>query len=124
MATEKLLFYAHWRSKDGNHRINFISSGDLRLPVGLTVLHVEQEVVGDKTPAIESVLEADTERASLLAEMAKLKTKDDQDAVSERLGEIFSRLVLIDADSAPARAAAILHGLGFDPEMQVCRKSL
>ncbi len=87
------------------------------------MLHVEQEVVGDNTPAIESVLEADTERASLLSEMAKLKVAKDQDAVSERLGQIFSQLVVIEADSAPARAASILHGLGFDPEMQVSSPS-
>ncbi|VDD75804.1 unnamed protein product [Mesocestoides corti] len=95
-----------------------LANGDLRLPQGLTVLHVEQEVIGDKTPAIESVLEADKERASLLAQLAKLKAATDPDAVSEQLGDVFNKLVAIDADSAPARAAAILHGLGFDPEMQ------
>ncbi|VDN25664.1 unnamed protein product [Dibothriocephalus latus] len=89
----------------------------MRLPQGVSVLHVEQEVIGDNTPAIESVLEADTERAALLAELASLKNATDEDA-GERLGDIFHRMVEIDADSAPARAAAILYGLGFDTEMQ------
>uniref|UniRef100_A0A0R3SQB3 ABC transporter domain-containing protein n=2 Tax=Hymenolepis diminuta TaxID=6216 RepID=A0A0R3SQB3_HYMDI len=97
-----------------------VVSGDLRLPQGLTVLHVEQEVVGDNTPAIESVLQADTKRASLLAELEKLKRGNDvdSDAASFRLAEVFDQLVSIDADSAPARAAAILHGLGFESDMQ------
>ncbi|VUZ50509.1 unnamed protein product [Hymenolepis diminuta] len=97
-----------------------LANGDLRLPQGLTVLHVEQEVVGDNTPAIESVLQADTKRASLLAELEKLKRGNDvdSDAASFRLAEVFDQLVSIDADSAPARAAAILHGLGFESDMQ------
>lgn len=91
------------------------------MPQGLTVLHVEQEVIGDNTPAIESVLQADTERASLLAELEKLKRGNDadNDTTSLRLAEVFDQLVSIDADSAPARAAAILHGLGFESDMQV-----
>lgn len=81
------------------------------------MLHVEQEVVGDNTQAIESVLEADTVRAGLLSELAKLKSSQSNEA-ADRLGEVFNQLIAIDADSAPARAAAILHGLGFDTEMQ------
>lgn len=88
------------------------------MPTGVSVLHVEQEVVGDNTQAIESVLEADTVRAGLLSELAKLKSSQSNEA-ADRLGEVFNQLIAIDADSAPARAAAILHGLGFDPEMQV-----
>jgi len=40
------------------------------------------------------------------------------DERNQRLAEIFQRLHEIDSDSAPARAAAILAGLGFTPEMQ------
>ncbi|VDK22415.1 unnamed protein product [Taenia asiatica] len=93
-------------------------NGDLRLPPGLTVLHVEQEVMGDNTPAIESVLQADTQRATLLAELAKLRERKETDEVSSRLIRIFDQLVAIDADSAPARAASILHGLGVEAQKQ------
>jgi hypothetical protein len=41
-------------------------SGQLRIPSHISVLHVEQEVVGDDTPAIDSVLECDTKRQNLL----------------------------------------------------------
>ena len=40
---------------------------ELRLPAGVSVLHVEQEVTGDNTLALDSVLECDTERVQLLA---------------------------------------------------------
>jgi ATP-binding cassette subfamily F protein 3 len=53
------------------------------------------------------VLAADTERAALLAE---LETEPD----GHRHAEIEMRLVDIGAHAAPARAAKILSGLGFD----------
>ena len=37
------------------------------------------------------------------------------------LNEVYERLEEIDARSAPARAGAILFGLGFDSEMQARR---
>ncbi|KAL5108417.1 ATP-binding cassette sub-family F member 3 [Taenia crassiceps] len=97
-----------------------LASGDLRLPPGLTVLHVEQEVMGDNTPAIESVLQADTQRATLMAELAKLRAGKESDEASSRLVQIFDQLSTIDADSASARAASILHGLGVEAQKQDC----
>ena len=38
--------------------------------------------------------------------------------LSTRLSTIYSELEAIEADSAPSRAAVILAGLGFSPEMQ------
>ncbi|CAH8827705.1 unnamed protein product [Trichobilharzia szidati] len=112
-----------------------LAKGDLHLPPGVRVLHVEQEVVGDSTPAVESVLQADTERSALLAELSRLQAQMKKNAetnsnisnennpiavntVESRAAEIYSRLNAIEADKAPARAAVILHGLGFDTEMQ------
>ena len=43
-----------------------IASRELRLPSHVTVLHVEQEVTGDDTVVLESLLECDVERAELL----------------------------------------------------------
>ncbi|MFM5885941.1 MAG: ABC-F family ATP-binding cassette domain-containing protein, partial [Novosphingobium sp.] len=57
------------------------------------------------------VLEADKERTDLLAEA---ETCVDPD----RLGDLHERLIAIDAYAAPARAARILVGLGFDEAMQ------
>ena len=57
------------------------------------------------------MLAADIERARLLDEA---ETCPDPD----RLGDVHDRLIAIDAYGAPARAARILLGLGFDEEMQ------
>lgn len=47
--------------------------GEIRgIPPNCQVLHCEQEVVGDDTPAIQAVLECDQEREELLREEAEL----------------------------------------------------
>jgi ATP-binding cassette subfamily F protein 3 len=38
----------------------YFGSGQLRIPSHISILHVEQEVVGDETAALESVLQCDT----------------------------------------------------------------
>ena len=45
------------------------------IPGHLSILHVEQEVVGDETLALQSVLESDTVRESLLAEEISINKK-------------------------------------------------
>ena len=72
---------------------------------------VAQEAPGGPESLLAWVLAADLERTSLLAE-AEAAT------CPERIAEIQLRLTDIDAHSAPARAAAILSGLGFDEAAQ------
>ena len=88
------------------------------LPVTLSILHVEQEVHGDDTTALDCVLACDAERAALLAEEAALLAKGDDAACADALRRVYDRMTAIDAAGAPARAAAILAGLSFDPEAQ------
>jgi len=72
---------------------------------------VAQEAPDGPESLVETVLAADGERAALLAEA---ETATDP----ARIAEIHTRLADIDAHGAPARAAAILAGLGFDEESQ------
>jgi ATP-binding cassette subfamily F protein 3 len=65
-----------------------------------------QEAPNGPESLIEVVLAADLERAALLKDA---DTAQDP----QRIAEIQTRLIDIDAHSAPARAAAILGGLGF-----------
>ena len=85
-------------------------------------MHVEQEVVGDETPALQSVLECDFKRESLLKEEKELNVQinvaNADPELSVRLTQVYADLEAIDADKAPARAAQILAGLGFSPEQQ------
>ncbi|XP_072544831.1 ATP-binding cassette sub-family F member 3 [Salminus brasiliensis] len=102
--------------------LKMLASRSLRVPAHISILHVEQEVAGDDTPALQSVLESDTVREELLAEERKLNahiangTADGSESI--RLSEIYARLEEIEADKAPARASVILAGLGFSPKMQ------
>ena len=85
--------------------------GGLDMPRGTRVGHIAQDAPDGETTPIELALAADSERAALLHEA---ETCTDM----ERLGDLHERLIAIDAWSAPARAARILVGLGFDEEMQ------
>ncbi len=85
--------------------------GSIGLPRGVRIGRVEQEAPGSAITLIDFVLAADTERSALLEEA---ETATDP----LRIADIQTRLTDIGAHSAPARAAAILHGLGFDAEAQ------
>jgi ATP-binding cassette subfamily F protein 3 len=85
--------------------------GSVEMPRRSKLGYIAQEAPsGTRTP-FEAVVEADTERTALLAEA---ETCTD----AHRLGDVHERLIAIDAYTAPARAARILVGLGFDEEMQ------
>jgi len=86
-------------------------TGTIDMPRGTRLGYIAQEAPsGDATP-FETVLAADTERTALMAE-----TESCSDP--ERLGDVYERLIAIDAYTAPSRAAQILVGLGFDEEAQ------
>ncbi len=85
--------------------------GEIRLAARARLGHVAQEAPAGEASLLDTVLAADTERTALLAEA---ETHPDP----HRLGEIHERLIAIRADSAPARAATILAGLGFDAAAQ------
>lgn len=90
--------------------------GSIATAKGARIGYVAQEAPGGEASLIDWVLAADTERASLLDEA---ETATDPG----RIAAIHERLVDIDAHAAPARAAQILSGLGFDEDAQrrACR---
>ncbi|XP_025419285.1 ATP-binding cassette sub-family F member 3 [Sipha flava] len=103
--------------------LRMISGGQLRIPSHISILHVEQEVVGDDTPALESVLQCDFVRHGLLTREKEVNTLIANGSpysaeLSSELSEIYMQLSAIEADKAPARASVILDGLGFNPDMQ------
>lgn len=77
---------------------------------------------------LQAVLDCDVERNQLMDEEKRLMAEASAsgrggatasaDAASSRLKEVYDRLLEIDADGAPARAASILAGLSFDEAMQ------
>ncbi|KXJ96750.1 P-loop containing nucleoside triphosphate hydrolase protein [Microdochium bolleyi] len=117
-----------------------LSRRELPIPTHISILHVEQELAGDDTSAIQAVLDADVWRKVLLKEQAQLsgrlaeiesqrasmadtstdaaKLDRDQEALDTKLGEVQSKLAEMDSDKAESRAASILAGLGFSAERQ------
>ena len=106
-----------------------ISSYDIpEFPVHLRVVHVEQEVTGDETSVIESVLQADIERHMLIEEERKLMrslkaeevaaAKDLANSREEKLKaardaarlEKLARMKEEEADSAARLGASVDQG--------------
>lgn len=85
--------------------------GGIEIPRKSRIGYIAQEAPAGTATPFETVLAADTERAILLEQAETVLDPD-------RLGDIHERLIAIDAYTAPARAARILIGLGFDEEMQ------
>jgi len=86
--------------------------GAVSWPRGWKIGGVAQEAPGGPESLVETVLAADTERARLMQAA-------ESESSPHELGEVYDRLLAIDAYSGPARAASILAGLGFsDAEQQ------
>jgi ATP-binding cassette subfamily F protein 3 len=85
--------------------------GSVSVPRATRIGWVAQEAPGGPERLIDFVLSADRERGRLLAE-----AETEENPV--RIADIHQRLADIGAYAAPARAARILAGLGFDSEAQ------
>ncbi|KAJ2012831.1 ATP-binding cassette, regulator of translational elongation [Coemansia sp. RSA 922] len=113
-----------------------IAHRELAVPTYISILFVEQEMIGDDTPAIRSVLKADIFREQLLRDEASINeelkkldspspldergevmSKHEIDAkkneMGDRLNGIMTKLTEIESDKAEAKAGEILNGLGF-----------
>ncbi|PKI85290.1 hypothetical protein MVES1_000836 [Malassezia vespertilionis] len=126
--------------------LRHMSLRDVPIPTNISILYVEQEVVGDDTPAVQAVLKADVWRERLLAEEVHLNNalqaledatnasaqalkesgdagsavdlptrerENQRDELSARLGDVQAKLVDMEAETGPSRAAALLNGLGI-----------
>src|SRR5579872_2422460 len=85
--------------------------GEVLVQRGARLGFLAQEAPSGTTTPLAHVLAADEERVALLHE---IETTED----GMRTAEIHDRLLAIDAAAAPARAAGILAGLGFDESSQ------
>ncbi|KAF1915226.1 P-loop containing nucleoside triphosphate hydrolase protein [Ampelomyces quisqualis] len=117
-----------------------LSRREVSIPTHISILHVEQEISGDDTPALQAVLDADVWRKHLLKEQDKISrelaeieaeraTMADTSADAARLdtqregldttlSDVHAKLAEMESDKAEPRAASILAGLGFSTERQ------
>jgi ATP-binding cassette subfamily F protein 3 len=85
-------------------------AGEFEIQPGLIVAHVAQESPSTGQAAIEYVLDGDAELRQL--EGALRAAEDSHDGT--RMAEVHEDLHRVGAYSARARAAQLMHGLGFD----------
>src|ERR1044072_3459399 len=88
-----------------------IEHGGIVLPARARSGRLAEEAPDGPERLIDVVLAADTERTQLLAEAEAARDP-------HRIAEIQTRIADIGAHAAPARAASILAGLGFDAQAQ------
>ncbi|NNC72888.1 MAG: ABC-F family ATP-binding cassette domain-containing protein [Sphingomonadaceae bacterium] len=88
-----------------------LDDGAIEIPNDTTIGYIAQDAPEGEATPLETVLAAHRERGRLLAEA---ETATDM----QRISDIHERLNAMDAHAAPARAARILDGLGFDEAMQ------
>ncbi len=84
-------------------------SGDFECPGSPVIAHVAQETPGVERSAIDYVMDGDTELRAAQAELAAAEQADD----GHRQAELHAQIEAIGGYTAPARAARLLHGLGF-----------
>ncbi|KAG5951074.1 hypothetical protein E4U53_003809 [Claviceps sorghi] len=144
--TTLTLAYGHRYGLVGNNGVGkstllrALSRREVAIPTHISILHVEQELTGDDTPAIQAVLDADVWRKVLLKEQEELtaaladlearrapladtsadaaKLDLEKETKDGKLGDIQAKLAEMESDKAESRAASILAGLGFSPERQ------
>ncbi len=86
-----------------------VDDGDLALNAGYVIAHVAQESPHGSSPSIDYVMDGDAELRSAQADIAASEAQGGS-AVPHAL---YERMENIDGFSAEARAARLLHGLGF-----------
>ena len=84
-------------------------AGNFRMDRGITIAHVAQETPALPTPAIEYAMQGDAELTSLQQQIAQAEEAGD----GIRIAQLHERFAAIDGYAAHARAARLLHGLGF-----------
>lgn len=83
--------------------------GSFHTESGITLSHVAQETPAVATPAIDYVIEGDGELSRTLEALATAEAASD----GRRMGVLHEKLERIDGYAARARAARLMHGLGF-----------
>ena len=85
-------------------------TGNFDMPGNLVMAHVSQDIEATDQSAIEFVLDGDAELRVIEAEIALGLERDD----GARLGALYARYAEVGGYDARARAAQLMHGLGFD----------
>jgi ATP-binding cassette subfamily F protein 3 len=84
-------------------------AGDLEMPASWAIAHVSQDTPALPDAALEFTLDGDTELRAVERQLAEAEVNHE----GERIALLHGRLQDIGGYAAKARAAELLHGLGF-----------
>ena len=90
---------------------------EVPIPEHIDIFHLTREIPASTKSALQCVMEVDEERIKL-EKLAEVLAMSEEDDAQDQLIDIYERLDDMSADQAEAKAARILHGLGFDKNMQ------
>jgi ATP-binding cassette subfamily F protein 3 len=89
-------------------------AGQLQINRKDVIAHVAQESPSSTQPALEFVQDGDSGLRELQTNIAELEARDSHD---KRLHSLYEQMDNIDGFTAETRAARLLHGLGFTPDV-------
>jgi len=84
-------------------------AGSFKMDSGMVIAHVAQETPALPIPAIRYIMQGDAELSRMEAELTDAEASGDGHA----LARLHDRMAAIDGYAAKARAARLMHGLGF-----------
>jgi len=84
-------------------------AGSFRMDARLSIAHVAQETPALPIPALKYIMQGDIELTELEQRIAEAEAHGD----GTSLARLHERMAAIDGYAAPARAARLMHGLGF-----------
>jgi ATP-binding cassette subfamily F protein 3 len=90
-------------------------AGDFTCPSDWMIAHLAQETPSDPRPAIDYVLDGDIELRQLEQDLQAAEALNQ----GERVAELHGKLDIIGGYGARARAARLIHGLGFLPGQEL-----
>lgn len=89
---------------------------EMPIPEHIDMFLVSREMAAIDMPALKAVVNVDKEKIMLEKQAEELAGYDNEECQAKLL-DIYERLDEMDADKAEVKAAEILHGLGFTPQM-------
>ncbi|MCL4128825.1 UNVERIFIED_CONTAM: hypothetical protein GTU68_017517 [Idotea baltica] len=93
-----------------------LANREVPIPDHIDIFHLSREMPASDKTALQCVKEVDQERV-MLEKLAEELASSGEEEAQDQLMDIYERLDDLGADTAEAKAANILHGLGFDHGM-------
>jgi ATP-binding cassette subfamily F protein 2 len=95
-----------------------LGNREIPIPDHVDTYLLDREMEASDMTALEAVMKVDEEKTRLEKEAERLVELGDDPEAQIMLEDVYERLDNLDAATVEARAAKLLHGLGFNKRMQ------